>query len=116
MSYLEENEDEEDNDEEECGEEEDEEEDDSEEDEDSEDEYDDEDEEIKKDKNEAKAAKLDKSLVAPKGEGYVDLDYDKKKLLAPEASCSQKVGRAAAVEALIAAGSDVAALNVSGSV
>ncbi len=114
MSYSEEKEDEDDDDgEEECGEEEEEDDDDDEEDsEDSEDEG--EDEDAKKDKDEAKAAKVDKLLVAPKGESYVDLDYDKKKLLTAEASGSEAVGRAAAVEVLIAAGSDVAALDVSG--
>jgi hypothetical protein len=117
MRYSEENDDEEDDGEEECGEEEEDDDDDDDEDEESEDkdsEDDDEDEEAKKDKDEAKAAKVDKSLMAPKGEGYIDLDYDKKKLLTTEISGRETAGRAAAVEALIAAGSNVAALNVSG--
>jgi hypothetical protein len=113
MSYIEEEEDKDDDGEEECGEEE-EEEDDSDEDDSEDSENEGEDEGTKKDIDEPKATKADKSLVAPKGESYVDLDYDKKKLLTTEASGSEAVGRAAAVEALIAAGSDVAALNVSG--
>ena len=62
----------------------------------------------------------DKTLVTSEGEDYVDLDYDKKKLFFSEASLSSETAsaidsRSALVEALIAAGSDVAGLNVSGS-
>ncbi len=110
------------NDEEEYGEEECEEEEEEDEDEDEdegdEDDAEDSDDEDKTDedkvvKDESWGVKNDKSLVlvASKGQAYVDLDFDKKKFFIAEAS-SKTRGRAVALEALIAAGSNITALNV----
>jgi hypothetical protein len=83
-----------------------------EEEEDTEDEDEDEDED--EEKYDSRSAMEDKSLVAPEGEEFVDLDYDRKQRFAAGTSSETAIDfRSAVVEALIAAGSDVACLNVS---
>jgi hypothetical protein len=53
-------------------------------------------------------------LVAPNGEDFVDLDYDRKQRFVAGTSRETAIDlRSAVVEALIAAGCDVACLNVS---
>ncbi len=85
-----------------------------EEEEDTEDEDEDEDED--EEKYDSRSAMEDKSLVAPNGEDFVDSDYDRKQLFVAGASRETAIDfRSAVVEALIAAGSEVACLNVSGS-
>ena len=74
-----------------------------------------EDEEDTEDEVQERDHRVDKSLVASASESYLDLDYDKKKLVPTQGHGQVPAveGYAALVEALLVAKSDVAAVDVS---
>ena len=74
-----------------------------------------EEEEDNEDEVQERDHRVDKSLVASASESYLDLDYDKKKLVPTQGHGQVPAveGYAALVEALLVAKSDVAAVDVS---